>query len=100
MDVVNIKDIQRRFGTKKINKLKFISLYQRFLDKELYGITTLKPLNYVDYNRDRAFKELYEFCGFEYYGGKHYESILTRFMQCYYLPEKYGIDKRKYKKHF
>ncbi|MBK8773971.1 MAG: N-acetyl sugar amidotransferase, partial [Chitinophagaceae bacterium] len=29
------------------------------------------------------------------YGGKHYESIWTRFYQGYILPVKFGIDKRK-----
>ena len=29
------------------------------------------------------------------YGGKHYESIFTRFYQGYILPNKFGIDKRK-----
>ncbi|MBA2687735.1 MAG: N-acetyl sugar amidotransferase, partial [Gemmatimonadaceae bacterium] len=31
----------------------------------------------------------------EYYGGKHYESIYTRFFQGYILPTKFNIDKRK-----
>ena len=30
-----------------------------------------------------------------YYGGKHYESIYTRFYQAYLLPRKFDIDKRK-----
>jgi hypothetical protein len=29
------------------------------------------------------------------YGGKHYESIFTRFYQGYVLPKKFNIDKRK-----
>ena len=29
------------------------------------------------------------------YGGKHYESVWTRFYQGYILPQKFGIDKRK-----
>ena len=29
------------------------------------------------------------------YGGKHYESIFTRFYQGYLLPEKFNVDKRK-----
>jgi len=29
------------------------------------------------------------------YGGKHYESVFTRFFQAYYLPTKFGYDKRK-----
>lgn len=94
LDVVNIKDIQKKFGTNRIDKLQFISLYQRFIDQKIYGITTLKPLNYIDYNRDRAFKELYDFCGFEYYGRKHLENILTAFVQLYWLPKKFGVDKR------
>jgi hypothetical protein len=32
--------------------------------------------------------------GWKYYGGKHHESIYTRFYQGYILPRKFGIDKR------
>ena len=51
-------------------------------------------MNYIDYNRERAFKELYDFCGFEYYGAKHLENILTAFVQLYWFPRKFGVDKR------
>ena len=94
MDVVNIMDIQRRFGTKGIDKLKFISSYQKYLNIKRGIAVTLRPLNYIDYNRDRAFQELKEFCGFEYYGSKHLENILTAFVQLYWLPKKFGVDKR------
>ena len=33
--------------------------------------------------------------GWKYYGGKHYESIYTRFCQGYILPKKFGFDKRR-----
>jgi hypothetical protein len=33
--------------------------------------------------------------GWRDYGGKHYESIFTRFYQGYALMEKFGVDKRK-----
>src|SRR5699024_6976764 len=33
--------------------------------------------------------------GWRYYGGKHFESTWTKFFQAYYLPEKFGFDKRK-----
>ena len=29
------------------------------------------------------------------YGGKHYESVYTRFYQSYILPVKHNIDKRR-----
>lgn len=38
---------------------------------------------------------LKEELGWKYYGGKHYESIYTRFYQGHILPEKFLIDKRK-----
>ena len=93
-DLANIKDIHRRFGTKRINKLKFISYLRTRIDKRFFGIKTWAPLNYVEYNRDRAFAELKEFCGFQYYGRKHLENILTAFIQLYWFPKKFGVDKR------
>ncbi len=94
MDVVNIKDINRRFGTTPIDKLKFISPYRKFFDRKISGLRELRPLNYVDYRRKQAFEELYDFCGFEYYGRKHLENILTAFVQLYWFPKKFGVDKR------
>lgn len=94
MDTVNIMDIHRKFGTKPINKLKFVSSYQKYLNTKSGKVVQLRPLNYIDYNRDRAFRELNEFCGFEYYGRKHLENILTAFVQLYWFPKKFGVDKR------
>jgi len=94
MDTVNIKAINKKFGSNRINKLKFISSYRKYLRIKLGTVITLRPLNYVDYNRDRAFAELKEFCGFEYYGSKHLENILTAFVQLYWFPKKFNVDKR------
>ena len=32
--------------------------------------------------------------GWRYYGGKHHESRFTKFFQTYYLPVRFGYDKR------
>ena len=93
-DVVNIKDIHKRFGTKPIDKLEFISTLQRQSDEHLLGTHTVTPLDYIDYNRERAFSELFDFCGFEYYGRKHLENALTAFVQLRWFPEKFNVDKR------
>ena len=93
-DLVNLRDIHRKFGTLPINKLEFLSTSRKGLDSMLLGIHSPRPLNYIDYNRDRAFQELKEFCGFEYYGRKHLENILTAFVQLYWFPKKFGVDKR------
>ena len=33
--------------------------------------------------------------GWQYYGGKHYESTFTKFYQAHILPAKFGVDKRR-----
>ncbi len=93
-DVVNIRDINEKFGTKAIDKLEFISTLRCILDDKIFSIETSRPLNYIDYNRDRAFQELDEFCGFQYYGRKHLENILTAYIQLVWFPQKFGVDKR------
>jgi hypothetical protein len=42
-----------------------------------------------------AMKILESELGWKYYGGKHYESLYTRFYQGYILPRRFGFDKRK-----
>ena len=52
-------------------------------------------INYIDFNKEEAMKVIQVELGWKYYGGKHYESIYTRFYQAYILPRKFNIDKRK-----
>ena len=53
------------------------------------------PLDFVDYDKARAIRVMQEELGWEYYGGKHYESIYTRFYQGYMLPHRFNFDKRR-----
>ena len=91
MDLTNIRDIARRFDPQPIDKLPFLNELQR----NLIPYSTMLPLNTIDYNRERAFSELERFCGFQYYGRKHLENEFTAFLQLKWLPEKFGVDKRK-----
>lgn len=94
-DVTNIKDIFHKFGDgRSLKDLKFQSSFSRYFDQKFRRVESPRPLNYVDYRRDNAFRELAEFCGFEYYGSKHLENILTAFAQLYWFPKKFGVDKR------
>lgn len=94
MDKKHIKSIHKQFGKKSINKLLLLSHQQLLIDKLLLRIKTLRPLNYIDYNKNNAIQELREFCGFEYYGGKHLENKLTKFIQLYWFVNKFNVDKR------
>ena len=96
VDLTHIRDIHRKFGSERINRLRLLSPVEKYFGSTVFSkITYVKPLNYIDYDLQRCISELRAFCGYVYPGGKHYECVLTRFMQCWYLPQKYGIDKRK-----
>lgn len=93
-DLKNLKYIHKKFGKGSINKLTFLSALKKDIDAYLLKVETPRPLNYVDYNRDRAMQELMDYCGFEYYGSKHLENDLTKFVQQYWFFHKFGVDKR------
>lgn len=95
-DGFHIKEISKKFGLKGVDKLPLITLYENYvLTKYTQRLKVYRPLDYIDYNKTKAIEELSDFSGYNYYGGKHYESILTHFAQTYYLPNKFKQDKRK-----
>jgi hypothetical protein len=53
------------------------------------------PLNMVEYDKEEVKAFLVERFGWQPYENKHYENIFTRFYEGYYLPHKFGYDKRK-----
>ena len=59
------------------------------------GIKTILPLNYVKYDHVDVQNILTTKLGWTYYGGHHHESLLTKFVVSYYLPNKFGIDRRR-----
>lgn len=93
-DATHIKDIHNKFGKKDINNLSLLSAKQKVLNKYIYKIETIRPLNYIDYNKDKAISKLEEFCGFQYYDSKHLENTLTKFIQLYWFYHKFNVDKR------
>lgn len=74
-----IIEVHKMFGRIPLDTLDFMSFNERYIGRHANkGFKHIRPLNYLDYRLDKAINELHDFCGFEYYGGKHYESILPR----------------------
>jgi N-acetyl sugar amidotransferase len=94
-DFKYIGSVQRRFGKLKLRTYPRLTLPQLFNYTVIRGIRMISVLDYVDYRKDKAIETLKEQLGWTYYGGKHYESIYTRFFQAYILPRKFQIDKRR-----
>ena len=94
MDSINLKAIHKKFGNSPLKSYKTISFFQYyFWYPIILGMRTVRPLNYMDYNKQNALKELQKI-GYKPYPKKHGESIFTKFFQNYYLPKKFGYDKR------
>jgi len=90
-----IRSVNKLFG--KHDRLKgypHYSLWDLFYFSAIKGVRVVSILNYINYNKNEVMDVLQNKLGWVYYGGKHYESIYTRFYQAHVLPEKFGIDKR------
>lgn len=95
-DSIQIKAIFRKFGQGRLKDYPVMSwwknkIYWPYIRK----MNVVRPLNFIDYNKNDAISFLKENYDWQYYGGKHHESKWTKFFQAHYLPTKFGFDKRK-----
>ena len=88
-----IKNIHRLFGSLPLDTYPYRTWIQNKLFQRKQEWVDI--LNYVDFVKKDAVKILEEELGWQDYGGKHYESIYTRFFQGYILPVKFNFDKRR-----
>lgn len=96
MDAINLKAIHKKYGKVKLSDYKVISFFQYFFYYPFVKkMTVIRPLNFMPYVKKEAMRTLQETVGYKDYGRKHGESRFTKFFQNYYLPTKFGYDKRK-----
>lgn len=95
-DTRHVKDIHRRFGTRKLETLPMCDILKyRTYYRWLKGIQVVKLLDFGPYIKKDAIRELNEIYGWQPYPQKHYESRFTRFFESYWAPKKFGYDKRR-----
>ncbi|MCB0710028.1 MAG: N-acetyl sugar amidotransferase, partial [Chitinophagaceae bacterium] len=94
-DHINIKAIHKQFGTLPLKTFPFMNAKVKRYYMEVKGIKSISLLHYFTYNKNEVKALIAKELGWRDYGGKHYESVWTRFYQGYILPTKFGIDKRK-----
>lgn len=95
-DLRQIKDIHRRFGQRPLKTFPTADIFKyRVYYRFVKGMRVVKPLNHLPYNRKEAIRELADRFGWQRYGHKHYESRFTRFFEGYWLPKRFGYDKRR-----
>jgi N-acetyl sugar amidotransferase len=96
MDATHLRSIRKIFGSRPMGKFPVVGFFDYYVKYPfLLKMEVLRPLNFLPYSKQGAIEVLERDYGWRYYGGKHYESRWTRFFQAYYLPYKFGYDKRK-----
>jgi N-acetyl sugar amidotransferase len=94
-DLMNIRAIHRRFGKIPLRTFPTLGVLREGFYRAAFGVTFVPVLDQVPYVKEEAKSILTAELGWRDYGGKHYESVFTRFYQAYILPRKFGIDKRR-----
>lgn len=96
IDVRLIRDIHRQFGKRPLKTFPLVDimvykvLYQRVL-----GMQVVRPLNMVPYVKRDAEAVLEKRFGWQRFQHKHHESRFTRFYEDFWLPRKFGFEKRR-----
>lgn len=95
IDSINIKDIHSKYGEINLKTFPFFSIFKKKYYFKFKQLEFVQPINWAPYLKNIVVKLIKEELGWKDYGGKHHESVFTKFYQNYILPTKFGIDKRK-----
>jgi len=97
MDSRHLKAVHKRFGRlPQLRHFPIISLWAWYVwYPYVRRFAVTRPLNLMPYDKAEAKRTLQTELGWSDYGDKHHESRFTKFFQSYYLPVKFGFDKRK-----
>lgn len=95
-DTTFVKDVHKKFGKKQLVNFPLTDIFKyKLYYRYVKGVKLIKPLDLIPYFKESAIKELSEKFGWKPYKHKHHESYFTRFYETYWLPEKFGYDKRR-----
>ena len=94
LDGAYIADIHDRFGHLPRNTFPNMYFWDFLKWAILYRQKFIRPLWYIDYDKDDARKTLSERTGWEYYGGHHLENRASTFAHTVWLPQRFNTDYR------
>ena len=94
-DLRLLKSIQKRFGKNSLKTFPDFGYRKEIYYKLIRRIRLIYLLNYLPYSKEDAIKTLENEVNWKNYGGKHHESVYTRFVQSYFQPVKFNLDYRR-----
>ncbi len=91
-----ILDVHRRFGSVPLRTFPIVDVFTyKLYYKYVVGMKVVKPLDLVPYVKREAEQLLESKFGWKRFQHKHHESRFTRFFEDYWLPKKFGFDRRR-----
>ena len=95
-DGTYIKDVLRKHGGYKTKHYTYTSGFRhKFWLPYVKGVKTLQLLNLVPVTQQQMIDVLTQEYGFLPYSQKHFEDLLTKFIEGWWLPTRFGYDIRK-----
>lgn len=96
IDKTLFNDILKKHGDTSIGSFQLVDILKyKIWDRYINGMEVVKPLNLLPFIKNEAEKLLNDKYGWEPYKHKHHESRFTRFYEDYWLPKKFGFEKRR-----
>lgn len=96
IDKILINNIHSIFGERKLKSFPIVDiLAYKIYYKYILGMQILKPLDLIPYIKADAENLLFEKFGWQKFQHKHHESRFTRFYEDYWMPKKFGYEKRR-----
>jgi len=94
MDGKYIQSVHGQFGSRSMKTFPNLWLHDQLRWMMFSGIKKIRPLYYMDYDKEAAKKLLAERYGWRWYGGHHLENRFTAFVHSFFFPTRWGIDFR------
>jgi len=95
-DGTYIKDVVKKFCKIRIKNYTYTNGFKhKFWNPYILGVKTLKPLNLVPFTKEEMIRTLVNEYGYELYGQKHFEDLLTKFLEGWWVPTRFGHDIRR-----
>ncbi len=96
IDKTFITDIHKKFGKRRLKSFPIIDVLEyKVFHHQVLGMKVFKPLNLVPYIKKEAEQLLHDKYGWLPFQHKHHESRFTRFYEDYWMPRKFGYEKRR-----
>ncbi|WP_136154352.1 N-acetyl sugar amidotransferase [Escherichia coli] len=96
IDTLLFNDIHTKFGEKPLKTFPLVDiLVYKIYYQKILGMKVHHPLNLVPFNKKDAENELNKKFGWQPFQHKHHESRFTRFYEDYWLPRRFGYEKRR-----